>query len=229
MQKTLIAAVLFCMGLSIGSALHASFNLLIENETAISAMTPIHVAPWLMSLSESVREQLVFFLPVENLENFDTAISLLSQACINKKILSHLKVLRKSLHWQARQHVRQLRHDAIKSNKQGSKDIKRIKTDCAHSIRTIGARLKEAFDGVNLLEHAIKKSFKWFAHRRDVYNKIGRYKALVSVDNLNNCSIYKKSVFEKEINPIVELSCVLESLSKAYGRAQLALTVGGDV
>jgi|GEM_PF-7123489 len=229
MQKMWIAAVLSCVGLDIGGALCASSHFLIENENAISAMTPMRVAPWLVGLSESVRERLSSLLPVESLESFNTGMGLLFEARIDTKVLSHLRVTRKSLHRQARRHVKQLKHDAAKAKKQCRKDIKRIKTDCADSIRTYRERLKDAFDALNLLEHEIKKSFKWFAHRRDVYNKTGRYKALVSVDSVKNYSMRKRAFAEKEIKHIIQASCVLESLSKAYERARLALAVGGDV
>jgi proline dehydrogenase len=180
-------------------------------------------------LSESVREQLSSLLSVENLESFDTAMGLLFEARINTKVFSYLRVTRKSLHRQASRYVKQLKHDAAKAKKQGNRDIKRIKNDCSECIRTYGARLKEAFDGLNLLEYEIKKSFKWFAHRRDVYNKTGRYKGLVSVDSVKNYSMRKRALAAKEIKHIMQASCVLESLSKAYERARLALTVGGDV
>jgi len=229
MQKMWMAALLFCVGLDIGGALFAASNLLIENEDAISAMTPMRVAPWLVSLSESVREQLLSLLSVENLESFDTAMRLLFEARINTKVFSYLRVTRKSLHRQASRYVKQLKHDAAKAKKQGNRDIKRIKNDCSECIRTYGARLKEAFDGLNLLEYEIKKSFKWFAHRRDVYNKTGRYKGLVSVDSVKNYSMRKRALAAKEVKHIVQASCVLESLSKAYERARLALAVGGDV
>jgi hypothetical protein len=229
MQKMWVAALLSCVGLDIGGVLCASASLLIENENAISAMTPMRVAPWLVSLSKSVRERLSSLLPAESLESFDRAIGLLFEARIDTKVLSHLRVTRKSLHRQASQYVKQLKHDAAKEKKQGNSDIKRIKNDCADSIRTYGARLKDAFDVLNLLEHEIKKAFKWFAHRRDVYNKTGRYKALVSVDSVKNYSFRKRASAEKEIQHIIQASCVLESLSKAYERARLALTVGGDV
>jgi len=199
----------------------------LEQHAAIITMAPMDVAPWMLDLSDRIRKQLVLILSEADLSVFDSAMGLLLENRVDKKVFNFLKKTRNSVRKSARLFAQQMRKTRNMSLKNMSADKKvarlgqqAIRADYTASVKEYTARVAGVLEDLVILEREMVKAFFWFKQRRDKYLENGFNPNL---EGVKKYSTGKKSFTRDEYEKIFVAADTVDMLLRAHRRAQLAL------